>query len=166
VLAYVFWHRPGDGTDRAEYEDRQRAFHRAIADAVRSSATFRVEQLPFEDAKREGYEDWYLVDDWAALGALNDEAVKGARRPVHDAAAAEAREGWAGVYRLVRGEPSPPMSARWEAKPPGTSYDDYLASRDEPMIWQRQLTLGPAGEFCLGGGNPSTGRAAIWPSLG
>ena len=164
MLAYVFWHRPADGTDRDEYEDRQRAFHRAIADAVRASATFRLERLPFAD--RDGYEDWYLVEDWPDLGALNDEAVSGARRPVHDAAAAQAREGWAGVYKLIRGEPSPPMTARWESKPLGASYDEYVAGQEEPTIWQRQLTLGPAGEFCLGSAHPSPGRAAVWPSLG
>ena len=100
TLAYVFWHRPRDDVDRGGYEDAMRAFH-ATLDLP--SATFRLDALPFDD--RDGYEDWYLVEDWARLGALNDAAVDSTHRPAHDVPAHAVAEGWGGVYRLLHGEP-------------------------------------------------------------
>jgi hypothetical protein len=96
------------------------------------------------------------VTDWAALGRLNDAAVHGPRRPAHDAAAREAGEGGAGVYRRVLGAPRPHGAlATWFAKPEGLTYaelgealDERLAGHDA-SLWQRQMTLGPAPEFCL-----------------
>jgi hypothetical protein len=70
TLAYVFWHRPREDVDPAGYEDSLRAFH-ATLDLP--SASFRLEALPFDE--RGGYEDWYLVEDWARLGELNAAAV-------------------------------------------------------------------------------------------
>lgn len=144
MLAYVFWHRPGASVAGAEYEMWLRAFHESLEV---SSASFRLAELPF--ANGGGYEDWYLVDTWVELGELNANAVAGKHRAPHAAIAGRAGEGWGGVYALLRGAEEPPPAARWVGKPPRTSYESFLSSLDAPTVWQRQLVLGPAPEFCL-----------------
>jgi hypothetical protein len=145
LLAYLFWHRPRPGVDVAEYEEAQRGFHVRLEV---ESACFRVDQLPFDDGP--GYEDWYLIEDWAALGALNVTAVDPVHRPDHDRAAAMAAEGWGGIYASVQGPASIPAQARWLHKPGGQSTLDFLAGIEAgASIWQRQLVLGPAPEFCV-----------------
>lgn len=143
MLAYVFWHRPGDATDPAAYEEGLRAFHRALDSR---SASFRLERLPFRAGG--GYEDWYLVDDWGALGELNERAVDSRHRTPHDRVAAGTAQGWGGVYELVRGEARIPAGTAWFDKPRGESSEGFLASRPEESIWRRQMVLGPAPELC------------------
>jgi hypothetical protein len=155
MLAYVFWHRPLTGVSSAEYEDGLRAFHGRLPSV---SASFRIGALPFGDGGP-GYEDWYLVADWTSLGELNVAAVSGERRSPHDAVAGLTAEGWAGVYLLVRGDPRPPLRTRWTAKPRGASYAAFLDGVAESAVWQRQMTLGPAPEFCLGGDGGDGGDA-------
>jgi hypothetical protein len=123
---------------------------------------FRLNRLPF--AERCGYEDWYLVDDWPALGALNEIAVSGQVRCPHDAAAVLVDECWGGVYRAIRGSPHPPHGARWISKPRDQSYHLFLADEPAAALWQRQLVLGPAPEFCFDDEQGSTGRRRIWPT--
>ena len=132
MLAYVFWHRPAEDVDREDYETRLRAFHQTV-DA--SSACFAVDRLPWKDL--DGYEDWYLVEHWAALGVLNATAVNAE----HDAAAAGSAAGWGGVYALVRGAAEVPAGGRW-------SHDDDVSAETS---WRRQLVLGPAPQFCVSG---------------
>jgi len=159
MLAYVFWHRPQTVTAPADYEEGLRAFHARVGVP---SACFRIGALPFGDAAA-GYEDWYLVGGWAELGELNAAAVSGARRPPHDAVAGLAAEGWGAVYLLVRGEARPPATRRWVSKPAKESYDDFLAATQAPTIWQRQMTLGPAPEFCLVDDAGDAVRTPVWP---
>ena len=164
MLAYVFWHRPRGGVTSAEYERRLRAFHGRM---VGQSASFRVDELPF--AAGEGYEDWYLVEDWAELGALNAAAVSDERRAPHDGVAEIAGDGWGGVYALVRGVAEPPLTARWVSKPAGDSYEAFLDAVHAPTVWQRQMVLGPAPEFCvvegedIAGQRHASARVAIQP---
>jgi len=160
VLAYVFWHRPRAAVAAGEYEARLLAFHEALAahppEGLRGSHVARLAAAPWLPGDGPVYEDWYLVTDWAALGRLNDAAVQGPRRPPHDAAAEAAADGSAGIYRRTLGAPRPDGAlASWFAKPDGLTYsalgetlDERLAGRDASM-WQRQMTLGPAPEFCL-----------------
>ena len=134
MLAYVFWHRPAGVVAPEDYERRLRAFHETLDGP---SACFRLDALPFKHV--DGYEDWYLVDDWADLGVLNEAALAPVRRHEHDEAAHASAHGWGAVYRLVRGVPEPPAAVQW-------------APADEPRAitaWQRQMVLGPAPEFCL-----------------
>ena len=150
MLAYLFWHRPQPGVERGEYEEAQRQFH-ALLEI--ESACFRVEQLPFKDGA--GYEDWYLVEDWQALGDLNAAAVDAQRNGGHDRAAGMAAGGWGGIYASVRGTATIPSGARWTYKDRGQSTADFLAGIDGSVpAWQRQLVLGPAPEFCIGDGPP------------
>lgn len=144
MLAYVFWHRPRAGVASADYEARLRAFHRRLNAC---SASFRISALPFAEGL--GYEDWYLVGSWAELGDLNGRAISGERRAPHDAVAEIAGEGWGAIYALIRGEPRPPLVTRWVSKPPGLGYEGFLASLEAPTVWQRQMLLGPAPEFCV-----------------
>lgn len=145
MLAYLFWHRPRPEVDAAEYEEAQRGFHARLE---AESACFRVDRLPFDDGP--GYEDWYLIEDWAALGELNARAVDPVHRPDHDRAAAMVSEGWGGVYASVQGPETIPAQARWLYKPHGQSTADFLAGIEAgASIWQRQLVLGPAPEFCV-----------------
>jgi hypothetical protein len=158
MLAYVFWHRPRRGADLAAYEDAQRAFHSSLETP---SASFRVAELPFED-RGDGYEDWYLVEDWDGLGQLNRTAVDSARLPAHVRAAAQSAEGWGAVYSLAWGAASIPDGADWLQKPRGESSESFIASLAGTTVWQRQMVLGPGPEFCAA--TPaSDGRVRIWP---
>lgn len=143
MLAYVFWHRPEDSVDSVEYEQGLRGFHDELD---RPSGSFRLQQLPFGAGG--GYEDWYLVGDWAALGKLNERAVDARRRAAHDRAAAGTSRGWGGIYELIRGDPQVPVGTKWLDKPFGEPSEAFFASRPEETIWRRQMVLGPAPEFC------------------
>jgi hypothetical protein len=159
MLAYVFWHQPQRDVNLVRYEEAQRAFHGALQ---MTSACFRLAELPFGE-KGGGYEDWYLVEDWEKLGALNRAAVDSVRRADHDRAASGAANGWGAVYSLLRGPASIPEGARWLDKPRGTPTDQFLASLAEATVWQRQMVLGPGAEFCAVR-SESVGREKIWPS--
>ena len=143
TLAYVFWHWPAqpDG-----YEDRIRAFHRALGRP--GTATFRLERAPFPQPGGV-YEDWYPVDDWAAIGELNDLAVTGARRAPHDDIAHRAAGGAGAVFRRIAGDL--PLAdvrfAAWTPERPEGAAD----------VWQRQLVLGPAPEYAVLGASPAGG---------
>lgn len=149
-LAYVFWHTPRPGTDRPEYEESLRAFHRKLADieipGFGDSWTVRLAEVPWLGG-RPGYEDRYLVADFTALGVLNDMAARPAE---HDTAARMAAHGIAGIYRLIRGVADPgATAAHWLSKPDGVPYPEFLDGLDvgQAALWQRQMTLGPTPEF-------------------
>ena len=160
MLAYVFWHWAESAASPESYEEMLRAFHRALAvhppDGFRGSAALRIEGAGWVPAGR-GYEDWYLIEDFAALGVLNEAAVSGLRQAPHDQVAQLARGGTAGLYRLIAGRPEFKAArwASWLSKPRGTSYPEFYdelrpwPERPETTLWQRQMTLGPTSEFCL-----------------
>jgi hypothetical protein len=188
MLAYVFWHWPAAAVDAAAYEAALVAFHRALAGAglpgVRDSVACRVEGARWLGDAAPAYEDWYRVGGFADLGTLNEGAVSGACAAPHDAAARLAAGGTAGLYRLAAGDGGPPAqaSSAWLAKPAGTSDAALFAAlaaitgRPGVSLWQRQMTLGPAPEFCLlspapvaldpvGLSSPiRTSRRVVWPA--
>ena len=165
MLAYVFWHYPLASASTADYEEALCGFHRALAAQEREwflgSAVFGIAGAPWLGA-HEGYEDWYLLPDFAALGSLNEAAVTEGRKASHDAAARLAEGGAGGVYRLIRGRGALHQAcwAMWLGKPAGMTYTaffDQLAGpleRSGASLWQRQMTLGPATEFCAHGEAP------------
>jgi hypothetical protein len=163
MLAYLFWHWPAPGVEAGHYADALFAFHRSLAASppagLRGSRVFLVEGAPWVPVER-AYEDWYLLDDFAALGALNEAAVSGARRDPHDAAARLAAGGAGGLYRRLSGSAGAAGRASWLAKPAGTGYAEFLARFSGGELWQRQLVLGPAPEFCLLGAAPPAGVEA------
>lgn len=156
MLAYVFWHRPGEDADPAAYEARLAAFHAALAahppEGFSASAALRVGEAPWLPGSGPAYEDWYAVEGWEALGRLNEAAVRGARAEPHDAVAARAAAGAGAVYGLVSGPPV--LAARrasWLAKPAGLDREAFHASLDGPgrSVWMRQMVLGPAPEYAV-----------------
>jgi hypothetical protein len=151
TLAYVFSHRPGAAVEVGAYEDALRRFHSELARARPSgfigSTTYRI---------GDGYSDWYLVESSAALDALNDAAVSGARASPHDAAARMAAGGAGKLMNLASGEPD--LKAGFEirfAKPGGMAYADLYRRAESwtgspgVSLWRRMMVLGPPPEFCL-----------------
>lgn len=157
MLAYVFWHIPKEGTDPEAYEAKLTSFHETLSvnppAGFRASTVFRHYALPWAPPSLFVYEDWYLVDDFAAFDMLNDAAIEGSRRHAHDDAAAQSAWGAGGVYkplddetRLVGG------FSYWLSKPEGMAYDAFyeeVGTTSEKLLWRRQMVLGPAPEFCL-----------------
>ena len=91
-----------------------------------------------------GYEDWYLVEDWHCVGVLNAAAVDDAHRADHDAVAHQAGAGAGGLFLLRTGDLriADAGAAEWSAKEPRSPAGEHA-------LWQRQMVLGPAPEFCL-----------------
>ena len=159
ALAYVFWHWRRAEVSAASYVELQRRFHAALATAPPTgflgSHAAAIQGASWAAAGGEAYEDWYLVDGTAALDPLNQAAVTASRQAPHDAAAAAARGGTAGLYRLRGGRLGVYRIAAWLAKPEGMSYDELYAALQSTVLqtggalWGRQMVLGPTPEFCL-----------------
>lgn len=103
-----------------------------------------------------------MIEDFAALGHLNEGAVASGRRLAHDRVAVGAEGGIAGIYRHRAGSPEVASSriSRWFGRPAGTNYEAFLPRLERiadagSSIWQRQMTLGTTPEFCLRGSGPS-----------
>jgi hypothetical protein len=160
MLAYLFWHEPSPGVDPDRYVALLRTFHAALRAApppsfVRSWSV-RLEQAPWDGGPAQPFEDWYLVEDWAALGTLNDAAVRAPRGQAHDAIAALATNGRGGLYALQHGTlDGSPAWAGWVAKPPGAPYAEFepaLRAAVDPAggaVLRRQMVLGPAPEYAV-----------------
>jgi hypothetical protein len=162
MLAYVFWHRPADGVAAEDYEQALTHFHRSLAHAPPSgllgSATLRAQRLPWlAPGDQGGYEDWYLIESWSAVGVLEVAAVSRGHEGAHHEAARRLGAGTAAIYRRLEGNASPAdcRLSVWVSRPPGED-DPTIANllddgvrRDEASLWQRALVLGPAPEFCL-----------------
>jgi hypothetical protein len=186
VLAYVFWHRPRVQDAISAYEQAEIAFHRSLARerpaGLVGSAVFRVAELPWlapagavdgqPHGGAAGYEDWYLVEDYTALGVLNEAAVGRGHRTVHDELAHRFGAGAGGLYGLVEGELAPGLDsiggaaiAVWVARTPGVErrpLGELLGDGMDPRhasLWRRQLVFGPAPELCLLAPEPPPGVA-------
>src|SRR5262245_1652165 len=160
LLAYVFWHWKQAEITASNYENRQRAFHAALAAAPSpgflESFSVSLAHAPWAASGGEAYEDWYLVQDFGALGLLNEAAVSASRAAPHDAAAAVAAGGAGGVYGLQCGTVlHQPQYVHWFSKPGGMPYSELfvqlvpVVEQVQGALWMRQMVLGPAREFCL-----------------
>ena len=109
MLAYVFWHRPAAWVAPEAYAVLLERFHRSLA--ANPPAGF-VHSGCFELAapnwlgEEPAFEDWYVIEDFAALGVLNEAAVGRGHLSAHDAAARAAGEGTGAIYRLIEGSAS------------------------------------------------------------
>lgn len=167
MLAYVFSHRPAPGMDAARYEAVLREFHDRLAAApprgFLSSLTYRI---------GDAYSDWYLLVDSAAMDALNEAAVSGARSTPHDTAARMAVDGVGKLLSLVAGEHDGAAGREIRfAKPPGMAYADLYSSLEPATahkgagLWRRMMVLGPPPEFCLTAPSPVQLPDAIHPEV-
>jgi hypothetical protein len=160
MLAYVFWHWPVATINAHDYTNRLVAFHQSLRShafsGFHSSHVFQIENVPWGPSDQALYEDWYLVENFAALETLNNTAVTTANKAPHDQAAQYAADGKAGLYQLITGESDPARAhvACWFGKPAGMSYEACfsfvhpLVEASGGALWQRQMTLGPTPEFC------------------
>jgi len=172
MLAYVFWHWRQPSIDETDYENRQRAFHRALAAApspgFQRSLSHALRGAPWAADGGDAYEDWYLMVDSASLDPLNSAAISASRRAPHDAAAAAAAGGTAGIYSLRQGAPlDRPGFAAWFGKPAGMPYEELFeslspATGQGAALWMRYMVLGPSPEFCL----QSVGAPSLPAELG
>ncbi len=191
MLAYIFWHRPAEGVEQAAYEQALERFHRSLAHRPPSglccSAAMRLSELPWAPVGTErgsghetgpgpqlvgagvAYEDWYVVEDWSALGVLEEAAVSRGHLSAHDAIASRTGNGAGAVYRLIEGVARPADRAIgvWVSSVPGgherLSLQALLGDGIDPArdgLWQRSLVLGPAPEYCLLADDPPAGVAA------
>ena len=174
MLAYVFWHWPQPGVDAETYVDHLVSFHRTLnankPEGFNGSRVFRMRGVSWLDTSGDAYEDWYLLDDSAALDRINEAAVSGICEAPHNVVAREAADGTAGLYRVKLGTATleDPRFALWLPKPDGVSYTDFY-SRLEPVIkeanaalWQRQMTLGPTTEFVIHSTSPIQQLPESW----
>lgn len=183
MLAYVFWHWPQVGVNTDTYMIHLEVFHYTLAanrpPGFNGSVVFRIEDADWLQTGGPAYEEWYLLDDSAAMDPLNDAAVSGVCEAPHNVVAREAAGGTGGLYRLRAGEEvlGEARFAVWLSKPEGVTYRDFyhalasLTSQPNVALWGRQMTLGPTTEFCLHSQTPIqlppgyTGRQITLTSL-
>src|SRR6185369_12766660 len=161
MLAYVFWHWPQSTIDPNTYIDHLIDFHKTLANnkpsGFQQSVVFRIRGASWLNTNDEAYEEWYLLDDSAAMDPLNQAAVSGACEEPHNRVAREAADGIGGLYRLREGVEDLDQAkfATWLSKPAGVSYRNFyadlhsLTSQPGIALWGRQMTLGPTTEFCI-----------------
>ena len=166
MLAYVFWHWPQPVIPRGAYEAHVREFQEALAanksSGFQESVVFRIRGASWLNTSDEAYEEWYLLDNSAAMDRLNEAAVSAACEEPHNRVAREAADGTGGLYRLRKGAEKPDRAkfAIWLSKPTGVSYKNFyadlqsLTSQAGVALWGRQMTLGPTTEFCIHSQNP------------
>jgi hypothetical protein len=190
VLAYLSWHRAAAGVDPGAYEQALEHFHRSLAhqppSGFRGSAALRLSELPWlapvdgagDDAA--GYEDWYLLEDWNAVGVLEEAAPGRGHETAHRQIASLAGAASGAVYRLVEGSARPSAAASeaigageaigarqaiWVEHRPGRerpSLGALLGDGIDPArdaLWRRCIGLGPAPEYCLLAAEPPAGVA-------
>jgi hypothetical protein len=158
MLAYVFWHWPQPGVDMETYVGHLVSFHRTLNAnkpvGFHRSRVFRMRGVSWLDTTGDAFEDWYLLDDSAALDRINEAAVSGVCEAPHNLVAREAAGGTAGLYRVKLGSATfeGPRFALWLSKPAGVSYKDFYSTLNplvRGVLWQRQMTLGPTTEFLI-----------------
>ncbi len=162
MLAYVSWHRPGAGIDEHTYEDALERFHASLArrppSGFNGSAVFRAPAIPWlAGGPQPGYEDWYLLDGWSALGVLEEAAVSSGHITAHDRVAAKAAVSTGAIYRLVEGHArlGETRVGVWVTRAAGHEQPSVEALLGDGMdratagLWRRCLGLGPAPEYCL-----------------
>jgi hypothetical protein len=160
MLAYVFWHWRYPSVEKTSYQKRIIDFQETLNTHKPSgflySAVFEIEHVPWAGGEGEAYEEWYVLDNSAALDVLNEAAVTGPCKEPHNQIAIYAAGGTGGLYRFSSGKPDLATArvALWFAKPAEMTYENFYALLQPEMqqssgsLWQRQMTLGPTPEFC------------------
>jgi hypothetical protein len=172
VLAYVFWHRAALAVGGEAYEDACRRFHHGFATrrpgGLSGTACLRAEQLPWLGDGGPGLEDWYLVEDFAALGVLNEAAVGRGHVSAHDGAARLMGEGTGSIYRLLDGVPelslihaaTPFSPMGWTAPGPASGgASSHSALRPSCVCWPPTYQRACGRPACRRAGTPTSIRA-------
>jgi hypothetical protein len=175
MIAYVFWHWPSADHATDEYEQLQRAFHAALAKSAPSgfmrSVVFAITGKAPWLGGSPSYADWYLVEDSAALDALNVAAVSGICEEPHNEVARAMAAG-AGSLLTLRGEgdSDPDLTAArhltWLTKPRPMPYADFYTAAAAPQgssFWRRTMVLGPNPEFGILSASRPTGLGEFSP---
>lgn len=166
MLAYVFWHWKTNSLPDDQYEARLRDFHHSMAQhpphGFRQSAAYAISGAAWAANGAPAYEDWYLVDNSAALDSINSGAISAPRRDPHDSVAALVVGGTAGIYQLRRGDPLGAQAARinaayayWLAKPNGVTWEAFVGQFESALsgvtytLWERYMVLGPTPSIVL-----------------
>jgi hypothetical protein len=91
-----------------------------------------------------------------SLDPLDEAAITASRKAPHDAAAAQAAGGTAGLFKFRLGElPNEARWSHWFSKPAGMSYPQLFAAVEPALapvggsLWVRKMVLGPSPEFCV-----------------
>lgn len=161
-LGYVFWHWPRGRESIPLYEERLALFQRDLVlskpRGLRVALSYRLDSLPWRPKTLlPCYEDWYITSGFGSLGVLNRAAVGKTSRRSHDAVARLARGGEGGLYAAIVNNLGlrRVTLATWFNKPSDQPYGTFLEDlRDRSgevasNVWQRQMALGPAPEFCV-----------------
>jgi hypothetical protein len=161
MLAYVFWHWPQQTVGINQYQSDLIQFHQTLQRnkplGFQRSVVFAIEGAFWLETGGMAYEEWYLLDDSAAMDRINYAAVNGPCEEPHNRVARNAADGVGGLYRLRLGNEHLEASrtATWFSKPAGVSYRDFdaqmtgLVAENNSALWARTMTLGPTTEFCL-----------------
>jgi hypothetical protein len=162
MLAYVSWHRPAPGVERSAYERALEHFHSSLGhrppSGTRGSVSYRASELPWLDPNGQGgYEDWYLLDGWSAVGVLEEAAVSRGHITAHDSIAKLAGPATSAIYRLIDGHADLGATrvAVWVTRDAGHQSPEIAELMGDGMdpraagLWRRCIGLGPAPEYCL-----------------
>src|SRR5205814_2166974 len=144
-----------------EYEQLQRAFHAALAqarpDAFQRSIVFRIDGVAPWLGGSPAYADWYLVEGSAALDPLNVAAVSGVCEQPHAQLAHAMAAGAGSLFGLRGSDPKIDTAgyATCLTKPRSMPYETFYAAAaslpdsQSSSLWRRQMVLGPTPEFIL-----------------
>lgn len=158
MRAYLFWHSALPDVDKKEYETRICEFQSSLAASkipgVIGCASFRVASVPWLGGK-DGYEDWVLLKDCAAMDTLNSHAAAGSMQLPHRRVASRMDEGHGGIYELISGTPIFEFKSAilWLTRPRGILWRPVVelvcSELGGVACWRRQMVLGPAPEFAI-----------------
>jgi len=161
LFAYVFWHWPRPEISRDSYETKLTAFLHALSSeepaGLVEALSFRVEALPWFPQRGNLYEDWYIVDNFAAIATLNETAIGGGARGPHDSIAKDYMKGAGAIFKSIKGDirVRDARLAIWIEKGIGQPYQSYYDEVAKSVgdrkadLWRRQMVLGPSPQFCI-----------------